>query len=279
MQPRFRRTISTLGALALTLLLARAAQAGPFVQPADDLAAQASAMLERVNQARQQAGLAPYAVNPALAQAAQGHAEEIAEFAHYSHTSRDGRKAKDRVLQAGYAAGREGLRVGENFVGRSNIDDAFGWLMSDPPHRANIVDPDYREIGVGVGKISYGYIWVMDLGTYTGIEDALAAPPAAAETPVPSETPAPPPSETPLPVTALPAPFTEAPPAATASVTVPVISTLAPATATPESPAPEPDADGQGEAPGGRLLLLALVLLLVAAALGYALFGKRRQED
>ena len=111
MQPRLRRTIPTLGALALTLLLARAAQAGPFLQPSDELAAEAGAMLERVNQARQSAGLAPYVVNAALAQAAQGHAEEIAEFAHYSHTSRDGRKAKDRVLQAGYAAGREGLHL------------------------------------------------------------------------------------------------------------------------------------------------------------------------
>lgn len=279
MQPRLRRTIPTLGALALTLLLARAAQAGPFLQPSDELAAQAGAMLERVNQARQSAGLAPYVVNAALAQAAQGHAEEIAEFAHYSHTSRDGRKAKDRVLQAGYAAGREGLRVGENFVGRSNIDDAFGWLMGDPPHRANILDPNYREIGVGVGKISYGYIWVMDLGTYTGIDAVLAAPAAASETPLPSETPAPPPSETAVLVTALPAPFTEAPPAATPSVTVPAISTLAPATATPERLAPEPDADGKGGAPSRNLLVLALVLLVVAVALGYALFDSRRQED
>jgi hypothetical protein len=252
-------------------LLARGALAGPAGQSSEELEAQATALIERVNQARQQAGLAPYAVNATLARAAQGHAEEIAEFSHYSHTGRDGRKAADRVRDAGYAAGREGLRVGENFVGRDSVDEGFGWLMSDPPHRANILDPDFREIGVGVGKVSYGYVWVMDLGTYAGIDEALAA------TDEPPASPSPEPSETPL-STALPDPHTAAPTGvATASVTVPVISTRAPETVTPEPRTQKPETPDATKP--GRLGWLLGLLLVAAAGLGYAVYRANGRGD
>lgn len=194
-----RRLASAL--LVTGLCLVAQAPAGPTLQaqPGDDSVALAEVMLTRLNEARRDSGLAPYRVNPILTQIAFEHAREIATHAHYSHTGRDGRRAKDRAQDAGYGAGRQNLRIGENFVGRQHLDDGFQWLMDDPPHRANMLDPNYREVGVGAARISYGYIWVLDFGSYDGIDAALAQPPSAtpAPTEVPSATPSPAPTEMP----------------------------------------------------------------------------------
>lgn len=194
-----RRMASVL--LATGLCLVAQAPVGPALQaqPGDDSVALAEVMLTRLNEARRDSGLQPYRVNPLLTQIAFEHAREIAAHAHYSHTGRDGRRAKDRARDAGYGAGRQNVRIGENFVGRQHLDDGFQWLMDDPPHRANMLDPNYREAGVGAARISYGYIWVLDFGSYDGIDAALAQPPSAtpAPTELPSATPSPAPTETP----------------------------------------------------------------------------------
>jgi uncharacterized protein YkwD len=145
---------------------------GPGRSQKDDATAQANAMVSLTNEARSQAGLEPYRVNEILSGAAQAHADEIVSSGVFSHTGADGRNARERVLGAGYGAGREGVRVGENFVARATVEEAFQWLMDDPQHRDNILHPVYREIGVGVGETSFGYVWVMDLGTYDGVDDA-----------------------------------------------------------------------------------------------------------
>lgn len=168
--------LATAVALAAAAVL-RPAPAG--AQAGDDSVALAEVMLTRLNEVRRDNGLAPYRVNPILTRIAFEHARDIAAHTMYSHTGSDGRKAKQRAIDAGYGAGRAGLRIGENFVARQHLDDGFQWLMDDPPHRANMLDPKFREVGVGAARMSYGYVWVMDLGWYEGIDDVLAAPPTA----------------------------------------------------------------------------------------------------
>ncbi len=271
-----------LGLLA-SLAPAPSATASPAGQPAGEAAVQAQAMLERVNQARREAGLPVYRANALLARAAQGHAEEIATHENFSHTGLDGRNAEQRVIDAGYGAGRAGLRVGENFVGRASVDEAFGWLMSDPPHRANIVDPDYREIGIGVGTIRWGFIWVMDLGTYDGIEEVLAQPqPTPSPEPEPTAEPTEPaaPEEPEEPTVAADPAATD--PAGQPGLQPEVTETLPPAwTIEPdpvETPGEPPEAtespdspdEGRGASPWLRVvigMLLALAILMGASLL------------
>ena len=178
-------------AFLLAMLLAGAVMSGTqrHVQAQaageDASLALAEAMLTLINETRLEAGLAPYRNNPILTGTALGHAREIAAHNHFSHTGLDGRRVKDRALDAGYGAGRTGIRIGENYVNRKNVGDAFRWLMDDPPHRANMMHAQYRDAGVGVARTAYGYVWVIDFGMYAGIaaETAIPAPNAAASDP------------------------------------------------------------------------------------------------
>lgn len=211
-------------------------QAPAGAQAGDDSAALAEVMLTRLNEVRRDNGLAPYRTNPILTRIAFDHARDIAAHTMYSHTGSDGRKPKQRAIDAGYGAGRAGLRIGENFVARQHLDDGFQWLMDDPPHRANMLDPKYREVGVGAARMSYGYVWVMDLGWYEGVDEAPAAAPTALP---PTETPTEVPTATPLPT----ATETTVPPTETPSPTV------APMTPTPAEGAGA--AGGATAGPGG----------------------------
>ncbi len=188
-------------------------QAPAGAQAGDDSVALAEVMLTRLNEVRRDNGLAPYRTNPILTRIAFDHARDIAAHTMYSHTGSDGRKPKQRAIDAGYGAGRAGLRIGENFVARQHLDDGFQWLMDDPPHRANMLDPKYREVGVGAARMSYGYVWVMDLGWYEGVDDPATAaptapPPTEPPTEVPTATPLPTATETAVPPTETPSPTT-----------------------------------------------------------------------
>lgn len=161
--------------VALAASLAAPAHARPAVHPsADDVADAAEAMLTKLNAARAANGLRPYRSSPLLARVAAGHAREVAEHNHFSHTGLDGRSAKQRMADAGYGAGHTGVRTSENFVARATVDEGFDWLMTDKDHRPNMLDPKFREVGVGTGKTRYGFVWVLDFGTYDGVDAAVA---------------------------------------------------------------------------------------------------------
>lgn len=100
--------LATAVALAAAAVL-RPAPAG--AQAGDDSVALAEVMLTRLNEVRRDNGLAPYRVNPILTRIAFEHARDIAAHTMYSHTGSDGRKAKQRAIDAGYGAGRAGLRI------------------------------------------------------------------------------------------------------------------------------------------------------------------------
>ncbi|MBK6769281.1 MAG: CAP domain-containing protein [Ardenticatenales bacterium] len=143
-------------------------------------AAAAEGMLTRLNAARTANGLRPYRSSPLLADVAAGHAREVAEHNHYSHTGLDGRSAKQRMADAGYGAGHGGVRTSENFVARATVDEGFQWLMDDPGHRPNMLDATFREVGVGAAPTRFGFVWVLDFGTYDGVDDVPAAVPVTA---------------------------------------------------------------------------------------------------
>lgn len=175
---------AVLAALAAATAAAPVA-ARPAPRPAADEAANAAAaegMLTRLNDARVAAGLRPYRHSPLLADVAAAHAREVAAFNHFSHTGRDGRSAKQRMADAGYGAGRTGVRTSENFVARATVDEGFAWLMSDADHRPNMMDARFREVGVGVAPTRYGFVWVLNFGVYDGGDDAPAAAAAAVAT-------------------------------------------------------------------------------------------------
>lgn len=311
MSTRTRRAASLTAALTLAVAALAAPSAAPTAarpaeRPAADEAADAAAaegMFTRLNDARVAAGLRPYRHSPLLAEVAAAHAREVAEHNHFSHTGRDGRSAKQRMADAGYGAGRTGVRTSENFVARATVDEGFAWLMSDADHRPNMMDARFREVGVGVAPTRYGYVWVLDFGMYDGVDDVPPPAAAAATTGAPEATAA----TSALSVTAGAAITSSAAISATAPVTAavdagasdvvtatdPVTAAVAPTDAGASAVVADPAAptattsagpergDGELSAPTSRsaprgLLLLVVAALLTLTGLGVATFRPRR---
>lgn len=108
--------------------------------------AQAAAYLvQRVNQARQEHGLPPLKPNQQLALVAYAHSEDMARRKFFAHINPEGEDPNARFQKAGGKG-----QVGENIAYDLQIEDAHQHLMESPGHRANILHPDFTDIGIGV---------------------------------------------------------------------------------------------------------------------------------
>jgi uncharacterized protein YkwD len=127
----------------------------------------------RVNQIRQSAGLQLLARNRALDLAAQFHAEDMARNNFMSHSGSNGSNPAARIRAAGYPW----INWGENVaVGYSSPSAVMNAWMNSPGHRANILNPNVREIGIGIAQAPgtrWGFFWCQDFGTRSG---AVTAP-------------------------------------------------------------------------------------------------------
>jgi uncharacterized protein YkwD len=110
-----------------------------------------SGVLVQLNRIRAQHGLAPLRLNNSLTAAAAQHTREMAADGYFSHDSVNG-TAFWRRIQRWYGQGNySSWSVGENLLWSSPGVDPAGALqlwMHSPEHRANILDPQWREIGV-----------------------------------------------------------------------------------------------------------------------------------
>jgi uncharacterized protein YkwD len=126
-------------------------------------------VVELTNFQRSQAGLAPLKLNEKLSKAAYAHSRDMALNDYFSHTGSDGSDVSDRVRSTGYRY----LNAGENIAaGYTTPEDAVQGWMNSPGHRANILFPDVKEIGVGFyslsndsGKAPFQYYWTQDFAT------------------------------------------------------------------------------------------------------------------
>lgn len=101
-------------------------------------------------------------LNGRLTEAAQAHAEDMADGQFFSHTSSDGFDVSSRVVEAGYNFNY----VGENIaMGSTSVESVLsGWMSSDG-HCANIMNPNYEELGVGYAEDADGTTyWVQVFG-------------------------------------------------------------------------------------------------------------------
>ncbi|MEH2420759.1 MAG: CAP domain-containing protein [Nostoc sp.] len=126
-------------------------------------------MLELVNQQRGAAGLAPLSLNSQLTVAAQGHSQDMADHNFMAHNGSDGSSPFDRMQKAGYRFSFAGENVA---AGQSTPEDATSsWMNETPPndgHRQNILNPNYREIGIGYAfsdAAQFKHYWTQDFGT------------------------------------------------------------------------------------------------------------------
>jgi Ca2+-binding RTX toxin-like protein len=117
-------------------------------------------MLDLINQERVAAGLNPLRLNTLLNDSSEDHSSWMIRSDQFSHTGEGGSSATDRMRAADYPF--EGSWAsGENIAWQSErgadgiSDDVIQLhesLMASPGHRANILNPDFTEIGIGIER-------------------------------------------------------------------------------------------------------------------------------
>ncbi|MEU8570502.1 CAP domain-containing protein [Streptomyces pathocidini] len=117
-------------------------------------------VVELVNSERSKAGCSPVTVDEKLTKAAQDHSKDMAEHGNMSHTGSDGSDAGERITRAGYSWSTYGENVAYGYSTPEQVME--GW-MSSPGHKRNILNCDYKEIGVGLAQPDH--YWTQDFGT------------------------------------------------------------------------------------------------------------------
>ncbi|GJM38608.1 MAG: hypothetical protein DHS20C19_19750 [Acidimicrobiales bacterium] len=189
---RNRRRLAFVVVAALTVL---GSQLVRPVEPAEASAGDESAFVAALNQVRADNGLPALTVNNELSNLARGHAQVMADAGEIFHAN---------PISAGY--GGEWAKLGENVGVGAGVEVLVDAFVASPGHFANIIDPAFTEIGVGV-------VW-RDSAMYT-THRFLQLPGAASSTTTAPPTTAPP--TTAPPTTSAPAgtvPPVDAPPTA-----------------------------------------------------------------
>lgn len=87
----------------------------------------------------------PLQVNEQLADAAQLHAKDMAAHQYLEHAGRDGTTPAQRAMRTGY----RWRAIGENIAaGQAAADDVVEDWLSSPGHCANIMNPEFVDMGV-----------------------------------------------------------------------------------------------------------------------------------
>jgi uncharacterized protein YkwD len=120
------------------------------------------AVIDLTNAERKKADLMPLAPNAQLMKAARLHAANMAKQDKLAHDL-DEKSPADRVKEAGYRYMATGENIAWNPV--SPKEAVKGW-MDSPPHKENILDSKYTEIGVALARNKKGErYWVQVFGS------------------------------------------------------------------------------------------------------------------
>ena len=152
--------MTTLRILGLTLAFTTSALAAPAFaicgQPA-----QARALVQQangqINAYRRAAGLPPLSLNGALSKAAQAHACDMVTMGRHSHVGSNGSDLRHRLRSIGYQ-----FRTANENVGKFGKSNAADWWYNSAGHRANLLSPSIKEVGLGLALgPDQRHYWVM----------------------------------------------------------------------------------------------------------------------
>ncbi|MFO0965399.1 MAG: CAP domain-containing protein [Gemmataceae bacterium] len=143
------------------LVTAFVLSAASGVFPADeikiDIAAAEKKVLELTNAERAKEGLKALTWNPVLAKVARAHAQNMAKQQKEVHIL-DGKNPYDRIKAAGYDYRRAGENVG-SMTPDFELPDLMKAWMDSKGHRANILQGEYEEAGIGAAVGENGRIY------------------------------------------------------------------------------------------------------------------------
>lgn len=114
-----------------------------------------------LNRERTKRGLHKVKLNGRLAKAAVGHAHDMVDHGYFAHTSPTGSTFLSRIKRTGYMRRARAWTAGENIAwGSGNLASPRAIMrawMHSPPHRANILNGRFREVGFGIARGAPGH--------------------------------------------------------------------------------------------------------------------------
>ncbi|MER6467819.1 CAP domain-containing protein [Streptomyces collinus] len=117
-------------------------------------------VLKLVNEERAKVGCSALAANSSLSKLAETFSGDMAARDFFDHTDPDGASPWDRAAKAGVTD-----LGGENIArGQEDAAAVMAAWMNSPGHRANILNCDFKTLGVGVHFGSGGPWWTQDFG-------------------------------------------------------------------------------------------------------------------
>ena len=118
-------------------------------------------VVDLVNAERAAYGLAPLTYNAQLDAAAEGHNSVQVQTRTMAHINIGDGDPGSRIRAAGFMGA-----WGENVaVGQSSPEQVVREWMNSPTHRANILNPNFHQIGVSFAQTSDGYsFWTQSFG-------------------------------------------------------------------------------------------------------------------
>lgn len=156
--PNSLRRLCLVASAAICATLAwSAAPADALAAGSGDPTARASerALLVEVNRVRARHGRGPLAGSPLLAGPARSHSRWLASTGTLTHDGPGGAPFWHRLVAAGFP---RAARMAENLAqvggcGTGVARRTVGMWMASPPHRANLLDPSLRRVGLGVARL------------------------------------------------------------------------------------------------------------------------------
>lgn len=134
------------------------------------------ALLTLINDYRKANGVGPLVLSSPLSTAAKAHSQDMATKNYFSHDGLDGSGPQQRMKAAGYT----GNLWGENIVaGHEDAAGAIAWWKGSPGHNANMLNPNWKAIGIGRAfdaNSQFGWYWTTTFGDKV---DATCGGPAA----------------------------------------------------------------------------------------------------
>jgi uncharacterized protein YkwD len=123
-----------------------------------------SQILSLINRERIKYGLGQLGWDPNLADLARRYSEKMARDQLFEHIDSDG---NDVVARARQSHIRGWSKIGENLFMCSPTDEYTslsirGWMKS-PSHRENILDPMWRDTGIGIARSRNGDIYITEV--------------------------------------------------------------------------------------------------------------------
>jgi len=142
-----------------------------LVPSSTNLARIATATLCLINQQRTAAHLVALRANAALNTAAAQHSSDMVAKNYFDHVSPSGSTPRSRMTAVGYVRPNTSWSIGENIAAATGSlatpASMVSMWMNSSGHRANILNPKFRDSGIGATATVPRVVGTGSGGTYT----------------------------------------------------------------------------------------------------------------